>query len=274
MLTPIAMPRIVGILNTTPNSFYDGGKFMALTQALDRVEQMLSEGADIIEVGGESTGPNSPPVLCDEEIIRTIPIIREIHARWPKAVIAVDTYKSRVATEAIAAGATMINDVTAGRSDAALLTCIAAHPQVQYVLMYAKDATPRTTIQAQEYDDVVRDITHFLQTQVGVALQAGIKKEQLILDPGLGHFVSSEAKFSLHILRRLSEFSELGFPILLSPSRKSCLAGKEKVGPDQRLPATLAATAIATVQGVSFIRTHDVVETRRACELVASICNS
>jgi dihydropteroate synthase len=164
--------------------------------------------------------------------------------------------------------------VTAGRSDAALLTSIAVHPQVQYVLMYAKDATPRTTIQAQEYSDVVQDITQFLQARVSVALQAGIKKEQLILDPGLGHFVSSEAKYSLEILKRLNEFAELGFPMLLSPSRKSCLAGKEKVGPDQRLPATLAATAIAALQGVSFIRTHDVVETRRACELVASVCNS
>jgi dihydropteroate synthase len=271
MTTSIQPVRIVGILNTTPNSFYDGGKFMALTQALDRTEKMLSEGADIIEIGGESTGPNAPEVLCDIELNRTIPVIKEILKRWPKTIVSIDTYKARVAAQAIDAGAVMVNDVTAGRGDADMFAVLAQYPTVQYVLMYAKDASPRTTLQGTEYPNVVTHVVNFLQQRIAVAEAAGLERAQIIIDPGMGHFVSSHAKYSLQLLRELRKITALGLPVLVSPSRKSFLAGTAQVSVEHRLSATLAASAMAVLNGASYIRTHDVLETVRACALVADM---
>ncbi len=232
---------------------------------------MLAEGADIIEVGGESTGPSSPDVPLEEELKRTIPVIRAIKRAYPQAVIAIDTYKSRVALEAIAAGVTMVNDVTAGRGDREMFRALAAASGVTLVLMYAKDQTPRTTIAEHHYEDVIGTITAFLRERRDAAIAAGVSQERIILDPGLGHFVSSDPHYSFTILARLGEFTALQCPILVSPSRKSFLAGSQNLKVADRLPGTIAASAIAVLHGARFVRTHDIAAVRCGCEVAMNI---
>lgn len=261
---------IIGILNVTPNSFYDGGQFMDATSALSQARELAAEGADIIEIGGESTGPGSQPIPDDEELRRVMPVITAIHQALPQMPLAVDTYKSAVARAAIDAGATMINDVSAGRGDPKMFETL-AQSDASLVLMYSKDATPHTSVHELQYDDVVHTVKSFLNERTSAAIAAGIPHERLIIDTGLGHFVSSDPTYSFQLLARLGEFAELGFPILLSPSRKSFLAGAEKLKTEERLPGTIAASAIAVLHGATYIRTHDVAEIRRGCEIAASI---
>jgi dihydropteroate synthase len=262
------MPQIIGVLNVTPDSYFDGARWSSMDAALKRTEQMLREGADWIEIGGESTGPNSKNVSEQEEIYRTIPVIKEILNNWGSTRISIDTYKSAVAQEALACGVSMVNDVTAGRGDAGMFE---AARFAKLVLMYAKDPTPRTTVRPLQYEDVVATITKFLSERIDAAVRAGVPRDRMIIDPGLGHFVSSDPKYSFEIIARLAEFATLGCPILLSPSRKSFLAGPDNLPPADRLEGTIAASAIAVLNGATFIRTHDVAAVKRACALAAQI---
>jgi dihydropteroate synthase len=252
---------IIGILNVTPDSYVEHGKFATPDAAVAHAGAMLDEGADIIEIGGESTGPGSVDVSTEEELRRTIPMIHAIRQKYPDVVLSIDTYKAAVARAALEAGVAMVNDVTAGRYDQQMYSVVSAS-NAQIILMYAKDSTPRTTVEPRAYDDVVATIKSFLKERKEAAVAAGIKPEKIILDPGLGHFVSSDASYSFALLNRLDEFLDLGCPILVSPSRKSFLAGPENLPVDRRLPATLAATQTAVQKGASYIRTHDVLETR------------
>ncbi len=263
--------RIVGVLNVTPNSFHDGGKYLDVPSALAQAERMLRDGADVLEIGGESTGPNSPGVSLDEERGRVLPVLGAIREAFPKARLSVDTYKAALAADALAAGASMINDVTAGRSDPAMFGILAAHPDAALVLMYGKDPSPRTTIADAAYRDVVDTVKAFLAERKAAAVAAGVRPEAVILDPGLGHFVSSAPGPSMAIIARLGEFADLGSPLFLSPSRKSFVAGAENLKTADRLPGTIAASAIAVLHGASYIRTHDVLEVRRACEIALAI---
>ncbi|TSC59553.1 MAG: dihydropteroate synthase [Candidatus Peregrinibacteria bacterium Greene0416_62] len=278
--------QIVGILNVTPDSYYDGGMWNAVGAALKRAKEMLKEGADWIEIGGESTGPKSKDVSLEQELARVIPVIDAIHKKFPEAKLSVDTYKSAIAREAIAAGVTMVNDVTAGRGDAEMFGTIAqsqiAHSNISgqanrksqiplLVLMYSKDSTPRTTIAETQYKDVVATIRAFLKARRDAAIAAGIPADRIILDPGLGHFVSSIPKYSYEILARLSEFKDLDCPLFISPSRKSFLAGSENLPVSERLPATIAASMIAALNGARYIRTHDVADIRRACAVIEQL---
>ncbi|MDD5623305.1 MAG: dihydropteroate synthase [Candidatus Peribacteraceae bacterium] len=261
--------RIVGVLNVTPDSFYEGSRFPSVDAALRQAEQCLKEGADYLEVGGESTGPGSNDVTVAEELERTMPIIEALRRDFPEALLAIDTWKATVAGEALARGVMMVNDVTAGR-DPEMFPRV-ARSGASLVLMYAKDTSPRTTIREVQYDDVVRTVMDFLRAQKGIALKAGVAPERIILDPGLGHFLSSDPCFSLEILARLSEIVALGSPVLVSPSRKSFLAGREQLKTAERLPGTIAASAIAVLHGATFIRTHDVQAVRRGCEIAEEI---
>lgn len=272
MLNPV---QIVGILNVTPDSYFDGGKWHSVDAALKRTEEMLSEGADWIDVGGESTGPKSKDVSLEEELKRTIPVISAIHKRFQDAKISIDTYKASVAAEAIAAGASMVNDVTAGRGDENMFAEVAQAampdatcPMPNIVLMCSKDSTPRTTIAPQQYEDVVVTIKALLKARRDAAIAAGIPSDRIILDPGLGHFVSSIASYSYQILARLEEFMDLGCPMFLSPSRKSFLAGPKNLPTAERLAGTIAASMIAAQHGAAYIRTHDVKEIARALEVL------
>ncbi|MDA1209119.1 MAG: dihydropteroate synthase [bacterium] len=258
--------QIVGILNTTPDSYFDGGEFNAVDAAVKRAGEMIEQGVDIIEIGGQSTGPGSTNVSIEEEINRTIPIIKAIKAAYPDAFISIDTFQSEVAKQAIEAGVMMINDVTAGRGDSEVFNVVSAG-NVPIVLMYAKDSSARTTKEEMQYDDVIATITVFLSERKAAAVHAGIADNNIILDPGLGHFVSSDPCYSFEIIERLHEFQELGCPLFISPSRKSFLAGKENLPTADRLPATIAASVMAVKNGATYIRTHDVAEVRRGCAM-------
>ena len=264
--------RIIGVLNVTPDSFYDGGQFTSVASALAQATQMLQDGADIIEIGGESTGPKSQDVPLDEELRRVIPVVQAIKKAHPDALLCIDTYKGGVARAALENGVGMINDVTAGRSDREMFPLVGSST-AKIVLMYAKDPTPRTTIHPTQYDDVVGSIKDFLRDRRDAAVRSGIPPERIILDPGLGYFVSSDARYSFQILTRLREFIDLGCPLLLSPSRKSFLAGPENLQTADRLPGTIAASAIAVLNGAAYVRTHDVKEVRRGCE-IAGRCHA
>ncbi len=280
---------LMGILNVTPDSFYDGGEFVAVEKAVARALAMRDEGADIIDIGGESTGPGSEGVSLEEELRRVLPVIEQIRnskhearnkfeARSTKQsdanfgvsdfafrtsdfLLSVDTYKADVARATLQAGASMVNDVTAGRGDVGMFRLI-AEAGCTYVMMRSKDDSPRTTKADVQYEDVMRTIHEFFEQRLTAAFKAGIKKDQIIIDPGLGHFVSSDARYSFEILERLEELSDFGCPILVSPSRKSFTAGPENLPPEKRLENTLAATKLAIEHGASIIRTHDVAATR------------
>ncbi|MDP6561799.1 MAG: dihydropteroate synthase [Candidatus Peribacteraceae bacterium] len=251
---------IVGVLNVTPDSYYDGGKFDHLESAVKRAGEMIQQGADIIEIGGESTGPGSSDISPQEEINRTIEIIEAIKSTYPDQKLSIDTYKSEVASKAIKAGAIMINDVTAGRGDPKMFSVV-AESNVDYVLMYSKDPTARTTIEEREYDDVIETINIFLSERINEAKAAGIHQSHIIIDPGMGHFVSAKPEYSFEIIDRLSELTPIA-PVFISPSRKSFLAGPENLPPSERLPATIKASADAVSNGARYIRTHDVAEIR------------
>lgn len=265
----LSYPRIVGVLNATPDSYVPESRKVTIESALDYVSKLVSDGVDIVEIGGESTGPGSGDVSIDEELSRVIPLVKAIREVFPSLWISVDTWKSAVAKEVIASGAEMINDIMAGRCDADMFTLI-AETGVPYVMMYSKDASPRTTIEKKMYKNVVQKVHDFLSQRLKLVLEAGVKKAQIIVDPGLGHFVSSDPRYSFQILQNLRNFCDLAL-VLVSPSRKSFLALAEGLTTNDRLPPTLAATVIAALNGASFIRTHDVRETRQCLEVVREV---
>lgn len=259
---------IVAILNVTPDSFVDGGKWQTLEHIVARALQCRDQGADIVEIGGESSGPGSSDLSADEECSRVIPAIEAIRRADPLITVAVDTYRSETAKRAVAAGASMINDILAGRGDPQMFATI-AQLQCAYVMMFAKDSTARTTKRGQHYDDVITTIHDFLTDRHRIAIAAGIDPRRIIVDPGLGHFVSAIPEYSWQILCSLQRFADLG-PVFVSPSRKSFLAGPENLPVSERLPATLHATRIAIEHGASYIRTHDVRETKECVEAIHS----
>lgn len=255
-----AQTAVVAILNVTPDSFFDGGRNLYHEDLLAHAKAAIDGGANVLEIGGESTGPDSNDVSSEEEMNRVLPALLMLRAAFPETWIAVDTVKAAVAKAAIGNGADMMNDVSAGRADPAMFGLI-ADAGCPYVIMYSKDPTPRTTKRDQQYDDVVKTIREFLNERIAAAKKYGITESQIVIDPGLGHFVSSDPKYSFEILARLGEFADLA-PILVSPSRKSFLAGPLSLPPSKRLPATLEATVLAVKKGAALIRTHDPKETR------------
>lgn len=259
---------VVGVINATPDSYVPESRSMDRDAIVARARQYAGEGADIIEIGGESTGPGSRDISLEEESERVLPAIGALRSALPDLWISVDTCKSEVALRALQSGADMINDVTAGRGDARMFPVI-AHAGCPYVLMYAKDSSPRTTVKPVQYDDIVKTIRTFLIERKVRAMAAGIRESQMIIDPGLGHFLSSDPKYSFEVINRLKELCDLG-PVFLSPSRKSFLAGDRNNPPAERLPATLAVTAIAVLSGARFIRTHDILDTRRAVDAASA----
>ncbi len=247
--------KIMGVLNITPDSFSDGGKFFNVEKAVQHAEQMIKEGADIIDIGGESSGPGSKFVTAEEELRRIIPAIKKITpiAKKKKILVSVDTYKAEVARQAIEAGVRIVNDVTALRGDPKMAHVV-AKTGVKIILMYSKDSSARTTRKKKRYKDVVKTAMGFLEERIGFALKSGIKRSQIIIDPGMGMFLSAIPKYSFEILRSLAEFKKLGFPILIGASRKSFLPGVIS----ERLVPTLIVHLIAIQNGADIIRVHDV----------------
>lgn len=248
----------MGILNLTPDSFSDGGKFNNPKAALKRAQEIEKQGADILDIGGESSGPNSKDITLKEELKRIIPILK-ILKKHIKIPISIDTYKSEVARQALENGADLINDVTALRGDKKMAKVIAKYG-CPVILMYAKDPTVRTTIKNKHYKDVIKTIKKFLKTRINYAKKAGIKN--IIIDPGMGHFVSNLPQYSFEIISRLKELKSLGYPILTGISRKSLLGGVLAARDEKALPLT----AIAVERGASIIRTHNVKATVKICQ--------
>ncbi|MDZ7263523.1 MAG: dihydropteroate synthase [candidate division KSB1 bacterium] len=251
---------IMGILNVTPDSFSDGGAFYDPDRAVAHGLQMAADGADIIDIGAESTRPGAEPVSEAEELRRLLPVVEEL-VHKVNVPISIDTYKSGVAAAALKAGATMINDISGLRFDP-LLKEVAAEYQVPVIIMHIK-GEPRHMQQNPHYDDLMGEIVQYLEESIQLALQAGIDRSKLIIDPGIGFGKRLEDNYE--ILRRLGEFKRLGCPILVGPSRKSFIGKVLNLPPDQRLEGTLAAVTAAILQGADIVRVHDVKQVRRAC---------
>lgn len=257
----------MGVLNVTPDSFSDGGRYFGLESALHRARRLLVEGAGILDIGGESTRPGAEPVPAAEELRRVIPLLEALRSETT-ARLSIDTMKPEVAEAALCAGATLINDVT-GLSDPAM-SAVAARHNAGVVIMHMR-GTPRNMRTLTDYEDVVAEVKAHLAAQAAAARAGGIT--EIILDPGIGFAKTATQSFTL--LRRLAEFEELGCPILIGPSRKSFLAvipGMER--PENRLEGTLAAVAIGVLNGASIVRVHDVAACRKAALVACAVRNS
>ena len=261
----LSRPRVMGILNVTPDSFSDGGDFVSIAAALRRAREMVDEGVDIIDVGGESTRPGAAPVGEDEELSRVIPVIEGIAGEIP-VPLSVDTSKPRVMTEAVAAGAGLINDVWALRAPGALEA--AAEARVPVCLMHMQ-GEPRSMQAAPRYSDVTREVRDFLRGRIQACADAGIPAERLLVDPGLGFGKTLEHNIAL--LRNLGAISELGVPVLVGASRKSMLGALLDAPVDQRLYGGLAAAVLAVARGARLIRTHDVKPTVDTLKVAGAI---
>jgi dihydropteroate synthase len=255
---------VMGIVNVTPDSFSDGGLFLQPESALRHARWLAEDGADILDIGGESTRPGSDPVTADEELRRVLPVIEAL-AKDSTALVSIDTMKPAVADECLRAGARIVNDVT-GLRDPAMLEVAARH-NAAVVTMHML-GTPKTMQNEPRYGDVVAEICTYLAGQAATARAAGI--EDIAIDPGIGF--GKTAAHNFEILRRMSEFTELGYPVLVGPSRKSFLGSLPGMeASEQRLEGTIAACVVAAMQGASVLRVHDVAECKRALRVVDAI---
>jgi len=246
-------PKIMGILNVTPDSFSDGNKYISNFEF--RISNFIEDDVDIIDVGGESTGPGSLDVSLEEELSRVKPVIDYIsdNRLTDKVLFSIDTYKSEVAKYGLAHGFKMVNDVTALRGDPKMIDVLVQY-QPYVVLMYSKDNTPRTTTESVEYDDVIAGIKTFLIERISVLVSAGFPEEKIIIDPGMGMFVSANPKYSYEIIERLSELKQLGYPILVGVSRKSFLGGKV----EDRDGKSIEYSKKVIQNGANIVRMHEV----------------
>jgi len=260
---------IMGILNVTPDSFYDGGRYTCQDEALRRVEQMIEEGADIIDVGGESTRPGSERVSLKEEIKRVIPIIEKIRENFD-VPISIDTYKAEVARQAIEAGANMVNDISGLRFDPKLKEVV-AKCDVPVVIAHIK-GTPKDMQDNPQYRCLMGEIISYLREGIKMAEEAGISSDKIIIDPGIGFGKTTE--HNLRIIKRLPELKSLGKPILIGASRKSFIGDVLKLPVSERLEGSLAIGSLSVFQGANIIRTHDVKETRRVVDLIRAVMKS
>ncbi len=264
----LAKPQLMGILNVTPDSFSDGGLFIGCDAAIERARSMVAEGASIIDVGGESTRPGARPVSVQEEIRRIIPIIEAISTSL-EVTVSIDTSKPEVMAAALAAGASMINDVQALGSPAAIE--VAANSDVPICLMHMI-GTPQTMQQNPEYKDVVSEVIVFLQSRIAACISAGIARERLIIDPGFGF--SKTLQHNLELAQNLDRLCSLGLPILVGVSRKSMFGAILDADIDKRLYGCLGMTALLLGKGASIFRTHDVAPTRDVLKVVQAMRDS
>jgi len=255
--------KIMGILNVTPDSFYDGGSYDDPESSFQRAVQIVEEGADIIDIGGESTRPGSSPVGLQEEMDRVCPVIERISSELD-VKISVDTYKARIAMEALKQGASMVNDISGLTFDSDMVKVV-AEADAEVVLMHIK-GEPRNMQNDIDYADEIEDVLDFLRESVSIAVNEGVRKDRIILDPGIGFGKSLDHNYRL--IENLERFTDLGFPVMMALSRKS-LIGKIYDDPDaDRLPGTIALNSIAVRNGAEYIRVHDVKQHRLAMDAV------
>ena len=259
-------PLVMGVLNVTPDSFSDGGRFFATDKAVARFFRMVEEGAELIDIGGESSRPGAEPVDVGEEWRRIGPILIQVAANSP-VPISIDTYKAEIARRAIEHGVSVVNDISALRFDSEMVEVIVAST-ASVVLMHMQ-GTPRNMQKDPVYDDVVKDVHDFLSDRAQAARGAGIAGEKIILDPGIGF--GKTLAHNLFILQKLKTLVDLGYPVLVGASRKSFIGKLSGVEESDRLEGSLAAAVLAASAGAKIIRAHDVQQTKRALEICGAI---
>ena len=265
-LIDLTIPKVMGILNLTPDSFFDGGRFLKIDAILSHVEKMIREGADFIDIGASSTRPGAKPVLEEEELSRLAEPVKQIRSTFPELYISIDTYHSGIARTMVHDfGVDMINDISAGLSDEAMFETI-ADLNVPYIMMHMQ-GTPQTMQQDPQYKDVVKDVLKFLserQEQLNL-----LGANDIIADPGFGF--GKQLEHNLVLFRHLEEFSYFDLPILVGVSRKSMISAVLDVPLEERMPASIAMAGLAIWLGASIIRAHDVQATVDAVKMIAAI---
>jgi len=259
--------KIMGILNVTPDSFSDGGDFLTKEKAVNHALKMIADGADIIDIGGESSRPGAKKISQAEELNRIIPVISALREKT-EIPISVDTYKAKVAEKAISAGASMINDISALRFDNNIIAVLQKHKDVPVVLMHMQ-GTPENMQTNPFYEDTVEEILEFFRERIDFCVSNGIAAERIIIDPGIGFGKRQED--NLIILKKISEFRSLGVPVLLGASRKSFIDRIYESSPAERLEGSLAVTALAHENQVEIVRVHDVKEHRNLMRVLSEI---
>ena len=252
---------VMGILNVTPDSFSDGGRFNEVEAALNRAREMVKEGADIIDIGGESTRPGAEYVSAEEEIKRVVDIIKAIKSELD-VLVSIDTYKAKTAEEAIKAGADIINDVWGFKKDRDMAR-VCKEYNVPCILMHNREE--------KLYNDLMKDVIEDLKESINIALEAGVDADKIILDPGIGFAKTYEENL---IINNLEKIVELGYPVLLATSRKSMIGLALDLPVDQRVEGTVATTVMGIMKGCNMVRVHDVLENKRACVMTDKILKS
>ena len=261
---------IMGILNVTPDSFSDGGKYFSNDKALKRTEEMIKEGADFIDVGGESTRPGSQRVSLDEELKRVIPVIEAISKEFPDIPISIDTYKSKVAKEAIDAGAWIVNDISGLNFDENMKNVV-INEKVPVIIMHIK-GTPENMQKNPQYDNLINEIFSYLKRSIDIIDQNNGDPQNIILDPGIGFGKTFD--HNLEIINRLPEFKSFGLPILIGASRKSFIGAiLNKDNPVERVTGSLSIAAISSIKGAKILRVHDVKETFEVLKVADAVKN-
>ncbi len=260
---------LMGIVNVTPDSFYDGERYLDTGKAVDRAARMAREGADVIDVGGESSRPGSKPVSAAEEIDRVVPVIEKIKSMYPEIHISCDTYKAEVAEEALKKGASIINDISAFSMDPDLLAVVKSS-NCGYVLMHMK-GTPEDMQKDPGYDDVISELLSFFKDKLEYMESEEIDPARTVIDPGIGF--GKRLADNLEIIDKIGSLSRFGRPVMIGASRKSFIGNILGIGPETRLPGSIAAATTAYMKGARIFRVHDVAETRQALEVVSAINN-
>lgn len=256
--------KIMGILNATPNSFFEGSRVQDLELAVEKAKEMIKNGADILDIGGESTRPGSDPVEVDEEINRVVPLIEEIRKFDKNILISVDTYRAETAEAAIKAGADIINDISGLTFDDNMADVIKKY-DVPVIIMHIK-GTPKDMQKDPHYDDVIGEMKDFFKEQIDYALSKGIAREKIMLDPGIGF--GKAYNHNIEAMKKIEEFYEFDMPILLAVSRKTTIGvALGNLPPEERLEGTIAITCYAALKGIEMIRVHDVLENCRAARM-------
>ena len=260
-LLSLEAPLVMGILNVTPDSFYSGSRLSTLEEVVKRAGSMLADGADLLDLGGYSSRPGAADVPDQEELDRVVPAVEAILSAFPQAVISVDTFRAKVAEEAVRAGASIINDISGGNLDETMFETV-ARLQVPYILMHMR-GTPQTMGSLAQYEDVVTEVIDELQVQVGRLRQLGVK--DIILDPGFGFAKTVAHNFEL--LNRLDELRIFELPVLAGMSRKSMVYKTLDIEQADALTGTIAVNTIALMKGADILRVHDVKETKQTVQL-------
>jgi len=261
--------HVMGILNVTPDSFYDGGQYFDSSRAVERVYQMVEEGADLIDIGGESTRPGADPLSTSEEMQRVLPVIEKLQGKI-SVPVSIDTRKSEVAEAALQAGAHLVNDISGLRFDPKMASTVARY-RVPVVLMHIK-GSPKDMQKKPEYKDLIGEIYDYLNQSIRKALDAGIPKENIVVDPGIGFGKKWEDNCT--ILKHLNKFQRLGCPLLIGVSRKSFIGWALGLPEEDRLIGTAAAVAISILRGANIVRVHDVKEMVQVARIADKIKNA